>query len=440
MKPNLRLLFLVLVLAAPLGAASMFRGDAAHGGTYASAPLRSLHGMKWSFATGGPIVGSATVWDGCLYVGSDDRRLYALDPATGTKRWSFTADGPVRSTPAVDHTGVYFLSYDGLFHALDPKSGAPRWTFKTGGERHFEARGLHGMHPATQTIPDVWDMYSSSATLADGLVFFGCGDGCVYALREADGSVAWRFQTGDVVHASPAVADGLVVVGSWDSMLYALDERTGAVRWKFKTGEDPVNHNQVGFQSSPTIVNGTVYVGCRDAHVYAVDLKTGTQRWTYSTKGSWVIGTPVVHDGAVWVGTSDTGQLMALDARTGALLHSLDMKIYTFSSVAVAGEFGYVGTFDGRLHAVDLASAREVWNFQTDAGRADRGHVLGADGRQLPTLFQVDSDPTAPPFQYEWMGRIFDRLYELGSFVSSPVVSDGVVYAGSADGRVYALE
>lgn len=436
----LRLILFLSLLASPLLAASMFRGNAAHDATYASPPLRSLHGVKWCAATGGPVFGSASVWKGLVYVGSDDRRLYALDLASGARRWTFTTNGPIHSTPAVDDTGVYFLSYDGIFYALDPGSGTLRWKFRSAGERHFEAKGLHGMQPATQTMPDVWDMFSSSATLANGLVYFGCGDGFVYALRESDGTLAWRFHTGDVVHASPAVANGLVVVGSWDSCLYALDAKTGIPHWKFKSGEDPVNHNQVGFQSSPCIVDGTVYVGCRDAHVYAVDLKTGRERWAFSTKGSWVIGSPVVHKGIVYVGTSDTALLLALDARTGALLHSLDMKLYTFSSVAVAGDFGYVGTFDGRLHAIDLTSFKPAWNFQTPASRADPGHVLGPDGRLSPTLFQVDPDPKAPAFQFEWMTRICDRLYQAGSILSSPVVADGTVIVGSTDGHIYALD
>jgi outer membrane protein assembly factor BamB len=33
-----------------------------------------------------------------------------------------------------------------------------------------------------------------------------------------------------------------------------------------------------------------------------------------------------------------------------------------------------------------------------------------------------------------------DRLLQLGSILSSPAVANGVVYVGSADGSVYALD
>ncbi len=101
----------------------------------------------------------------------------------------------------------------------------------------------------------------------------------------------------DVVRASPAIDDNTVYTGGWDSYLYALNADTGVEKWRFKAGEDPVNHNQVGFQSSPAVADGTVYVGCRDAHVYALDAATGRKKWDYYTRKSWVNNTPAVRDG-----------------------------------------------------------------------------------------------------------------------------------------------
>ncbi len=57
-------------------------------------------------------------------------------------------------------------------------------------------------------MPDPFDFYLSSPTLANGNVYFGSGDGNVYALDAVTGSLKWKFQTGDVVHASPAIANG----------------------------------------------------------------------------------------------------------------------------------------------------------------------------------------------------------------------------------------
>jgi len=80
----------------------MFRGDAAHSGTYAGTGPRAMRGVKWKFATGGRVVASAVARDAIIYFGSDDGNLYAVDAATGRQIWKFTSAGPVSSTPAVD--------------------------------------------------------------------------------------------------------------------------------------------------------------------------------------------------------------------------------------------------------------------------------------------------------------------------------------------------
>jgi FOG: WD40-like repeat len=61
--------------------------------------------------------------------------------------------------------------------------------------------------------------------VADGAVYFGSGDGNLYALDAATGDLRWKFKTGDVVHASPAFVNGVVFVGSWDSYFTPLMRR-----------------------------------------------------------------------------------------------------------------------------------------------------------------------------------------------------------------------
>jgi eukaryotic-like serine/threonine-protein kinase len=108
------------------------------------------------------------------------------------------------------------------FYALDAASGTLAWKFATGGERRFSGRHLHGAEPAAEVMPDPFDVFLSSPVIAGGMVFFGSGDGNVYALEAAGGTLRWRFHTGNVVHASPAVAGDTLYVGSWDGQLYAI--------------------------------------------------------------------------------------------------------------------------------------------------------------------------------------------------------------------------
>jgi outer membrane protein assembly factor BamB len=183
---------------------------------------------------------------------------------------------------------VYAASYDGKFYALNAQTGAIKWKFATGGERRFEAKGIHGLEPKTQTMADQYDIFLSSPVVMQGAVYVGSGDGNLYALDAASGELKWKFKTGDVVHSSPAYAEGTLYFGSWDSFFYAVDAATGKEKWRFHGGEDPLIHNQVGFQSSAAVADGVVYVGCRDSNLYALDAATGKEKWRFNNEMSWV--------------------------------------------------------------------------------------------------------------------------------------------------------
>lgn len=432
MNRPVTILILALACMPALGQA-MFHGNAARTGVYPSTGPTGPAVVRWTFKTEGPIVTSPAVAGGVVYVASLSGHLHAIDQQTGAERWKFKSSRPIASSPAIDDGVVYFVSSAGSLAAIDAATGQPRWVYAIEHERRFEAKGLHGYPPATQTIPDAWDVFTSSPAVADGRVFFGAGDGNVYAVDAASGVLVWKFTTQDVVHASPAVAGGIVYVGSYDGRLYALDAQTGQSRWIFEAGQDPVAHNQVGFQSSPAVVDGTVYVGCRDAHVYALDALTGRKKWDYPTSKSWVNTTPAVRDGLVYAATSDSSRFMALDARTGRLVFNFDAKAYVFSSAALAGPLAYFGSHNGKVYAVDARTGKLAWEFQTDASRRNALGVLNPDG-------SLNQEAFAPVFgDFQDMYLDFQRFISVGAILGSPAVDQGVLYIGSTDGTLYAL-
>ena len=411
-----------------------FRGNPEHSGIYEAAGVPALNGVKWTFKAAGRLIASPTVDGSTVYIGSTAGVFYAVDRETGSAKWEFAAKARVASTAAVANGIVYFGAYDGNFYAVDAASGTLKWKFATEGEHRYAATHLHGSQPVKEVMPDVFDCYLSSPVVWNGVVYFGSGDGNVYALDAASGALKWKFKTGDVVHASPAIADGKVYIGSWDSNFYALDAATGKEAWRFKTGEDPDIHNQVGIQSSAAVVDGVVYFGCRDSHLYALDAKTGEKKWAYGTKGSWVIASPAVRDGKVYFATSDSGMVYALDAKNGDVIFSLNLQRWpSFSSPAVAGEVLYEGSSSGRLNAVDLANRKLAWSFETEAAKKNGPAYTKPDG--------------SPNYEAAFDGDFYDdmivghyRMMSVGPILSSPVVVDKAVYFGGTDGILYALD
>ena len=77
-----------------------------------------------------PAIGS----DGTVYVGSKDKKLYAINGKSGVKLWEFETGDGVDSSPAIGSDGtVYVGSSDKKLYAINGKSGVKLWEFETGG-------------------------------------------------------------------------------------------------------------------------------------------------------------------------------------------------------------------------------------------------------------------------------------------------------------------
>jgi outer membrane protein assembly factor BamB len=427
--------FVILLLAQPAQSENlpMFRGNAGRTGVYDAAGVPSFSHVKWTFHAKGQLISSPAVAGDAIYVGSTAGLLYAVDRVAGTEKWKFETKSRIASSPAVADGLVYFGAYDGNFYAVEAATGKLKWKFRTEGERQFTARHLHGFQPAAELMPDPWDCWLSSPAVWKDAVYFGSGDGNVYALDAATGALKWKFKTGDVVHASPAIADGTVFIGSWDSYFYAIDAATGAEKWRFKTGEDSVVHNQQGIQSSAAVVDGTVYFGCRDSHMYAVDEFTGQSKWAYATGGTWVLTSPSVSQGKVFFAISYGGLLYAADTKTGEIVYSVNFKGWPiYSSPAIAGNMLYVGSTAGTMNAVNLDSQAIAWTYTTDAAKQNGAAFTNSDGTS--NYFGV-----FPTDYYQDVVASYAKLETIGEVLSSPVVVDNVVYFSGTDGNLYAL-
>lgn len=411
----------------------MFRGNLAHTGVYDAVGVPKFNRIKWKFQTGGQVIASPAVTNGVAYIASTDGNLYSVDLETGAQKWKLALGVRATASPAVDHGTVYLGTYSGRFYAVDAATGTLKWKFLTEGERRFAGKHLHGSEPAAETMPDPFDCYLSSPAVWNGAVYFGSGDGNIYALDAATGTLKWKFHTGDVVHASPAISDGTLFIGSWDSYFYALDAATGKEKWRFKTGEDHDIYNQVGIQSSAAVMDGVVYFGCRDSNLYALNAGTGQKQWAFNNKGSWVISSPAVQAGKVYFATSDSSMFYALDAKSGTPIFSLNFKGWPlFSSPAIAGAMLYIGSNQGKLIAIDLASQKSAWTFETDASRQNGPALTKPDGTPYYEVAFTDNF-------YDSMVIGVSKMMTAGTVLSSPVVVNNVIYVGSTDGFLYAL-
>jgi outer membrane protein assembly factor BamB len=181
------------------------------------------------------------------------------------------------------------------------------------------------------------------------------------------------------------------------------------------------------------VANGVVYTGCRDSQLHALDAATGKEKWHFDNALSWVISSPAVSDGRVFFATSDSSLYHVVDALTGKPILRQQDKAYIFSSPAIAGDVVFIGVLNGTLQARDLKTGEVLWDFQTETSKQNKGWVLTADRRFNEPLLYHSIWREAPIVAT-------DRQFGIGAIFSSPLVADGVVYFGSTDGYLYALD
>lgn len=347
------------------------------------APIEApLPESAWTRDLGSEVWAGLTARPGGLFVGTDDGRLLALEPSTGEIRWEFTTEGPIRAQPTVDGDRVLVHSDDGHLYALDSATGSELWRAPTSAVERL-GRGAEGSR---------YNDYSSSAVVAGGSVFVGAFDGSVVALDAQTGNERWRSRAGDTVAGTPAVADGRVFFGSFDHHVYALDAETGQEVWRFDTGQ-PVT-------TSPLAHDGLVVIGSRSYDLFALDAVTGNPRWKYYYWFSWVDSSAAERDGVAYIGSSDAGQLNAIDLATGRLLWVFDAQGVAWPRPAVteaavfAGTFGTTGYWaDHRaaFYAVDRLTGKPIWRLpQERPADATIWGFASAPAVQGPLVFAAD--------------------------------------------------
>ena len=113
--------------------------------------------------------------------------------------------------------------------------------------------------------------------------------------------------------------------------------------------------------SSPSFVDGVAYLAIAGA-IAAVNVTTAMQIWTYQDPaGDPIASSPALTGNTLIVGTA-AGDLMALNATTGALVWTDNLNAGAVdSSPAIVGGTAYVGATDGYVDAVNITTGAMLW-------------------------------------------------------------------------------
>jgi outer membrane protein assembly factor BamB len=330
--------------------------------------------LLWSYNIGAPVEGSPAIDSGgTIYIGAENGVFYAINP-DGTLKWSYQISNGtfpyIRGTPAINADGtVYIGQWDTeRVYAFNP-DGSLKWISEQVGAVSFSGpaigedgtvyvlgcgftRGLSAINPQDGSIiwrfttgdtPNAWNE-GSPAIGENGVIYFGSGDAHVYCV-DSEGNLVWSYPDGIITRGAAIGEDGTVYIGSCDHKLYAFNP-DGSLKWTFEA--------EGRFWSSPALgSDGTIYIGCDDGKVYAIEdsITYGHLKWTFQT-GSYVVSAPAIDaTGTIYVGSLDW-KMYAINP-DGSLKWVFQTNGEIDSSPAIGGDGTiYFGSEDGHLYAI----------------------------------------------------------------------------------------
>ena len=187
---------------------------------------------KWEVYTGSAIVGAPAFFQGVIYAGTEDGKVWAVNEG-GSGIWelpdgshTFQADGPIRGDLKADDVGVYAASRDAKLYCIDRGSGRAKWTY-------FAAAPLNDSPVVTattvyQAVPDTGlvAIDKRSAGIAkpkwfnnEAVRFLSEDDKYVYAFHKGGGLMALDKATGlEAFHSKHR-----------DLTLFAIDQKSSTI-------------------------------------------------------------------------------------------------------------------------------------------------------------------------------------------------------------------
>jgi outer membrane protein assembly factor BamB len=361
---------------------------------------------------------------------------WVFPPLDSAAKGPFTASPALSEAPTPAEQRLYIGSADGTLYALNAETGERVQDFQ------FSVLPAPIISTALVGVRDEGDA-----------VFVAGGDARLHALDDTGQAQeqVWPFMLDAFASAPPAIgSNGIVHVGSLGGIFFSAC---------------PNGVGRLAITLSPVLAaaavgpEGFIYLATDRGDVHALR-DDGLFEWVFPTAGT-ILAAPVLEvEGeetrAVYV-ADGSGRVSKLDgsgrpapgfdflSQDGAPAACPRPPLASIaSSPALTESRLYFGADDGNLYAIDKDTGQMLWCFATGAAiqsspavatneTGDDVIVVGsndgtvyfvaADG-SMQGSFALPSDTSPPP-----------------AVRSSPALaSDGVVYIGADDGRVYAIE
>lgn len=352
--------------------------------TLSSAALRKA----WSadIGTGSrtrlPLTAQPVVMGESIFTLDTDSNLSSFDTATGKNRWnvnvrSETEDEDVISGGIAGANGFLYVTagYNEVL-CVDAVKGDIKWRVKT--------------QSPSRAAP----------TVLDGRVYVTSLSNSILSLNAADGRTLWEFsgletQTGLVGAASPAVYGDLVIPAFSSGEIYALRTANGSVAWSDNLSGS-LRLGGLGALSDiralPVVRGNVAYAISFAGKMAAIDMASGTRLWQKDISGS---KTPWVSGNRIFLISSEE-QIISLDSASGAVLWVSQLARYK-DKKSKTGQIFWTGPVLAGERLIALSSDGRLAEIDPQQGTLVRESRIGEDVRIPPivaggTLYILSED------------------------------------------------
>jgi len=353
-----------------------------------------------AYGPNGPAIG----WDK-IFLQKGNYEIAALD-MTGNELWStklsdietvgidiqLVAYGNMVYTstvPGTENANFYTGGGTGIIYALNQETGKIEWSFNT-----VDSEDIWG-NPDVNSGGGAW--YPPAVDTEKGAVYFGIGNpapwpgieefpngssrpgsnlytNSIVALDAKSGKLLWYnqvlphdifdldFQISPIITSAEINGETVeIVIGSGKlGKVYAFDRNNGNIIWETAVGkhendelkELPEGITRVypgplgGVETNMAISNGVLYVP-------VINL--------------FADYTPASLDSSTFDIGAGTGELVALNVKTGKEIWKKEFNSINVGAATVVNDLVFTSTFDGMIYAFDKKTGNEVWKYQAPA-------------------------------------------------------------------------
>jgi len=280
---------------------------------------------------------------------------------------------------------------------------------------------------------------------SDGKYFKGgSDDNTMYCFNASTGDIIWRVtpETDGYFITGSAVGYGMVYQMNKDGFLYAFSQETGAIVWKYKGPNDSLM-----WPGMPTVADGKIYMTTGEAAQYnkplgisefsCIDAYNGQQLWKFEMEALPPRESVAVAYGTLYIIPGDV--TTAVDTISGNE-YATEHQIWAIKDAAKTEEPRFVSNWpQWRTDAAHSSTAPRgpsnlslAWKYET------AGSVISSPSVVDEVVYFGSSDTYIYALD-AWNGNLIWKYKTQAPIESSVAVEDGRVYTGGDDGYVYCL-